>query len=136
MLSFHVGADFPGLVVCGLSATAGVLGLGGHIAIAAAETGRGIGDPRGHGYLDHGGWAVLGASGKQTHTGGTPPALSRGSRQRRLNCQAAFTIMFSGIWDGALRDDYAFADLQRGRLASVIPCRRSTVFRVDRWLDL
>src|SRR4051812_3069254 len=30
-----------------------------------------------------------------------PPALSRGSRQQRLNCQVAFTIMFSGIWDGA-----------------------------------
>src|SRR3712207_8933552 len=40
--------------VGGLSATAGGLGLGGHIAVVAAEAGGGIGDPLSHGGFDRG----------------------------------------------------------------------------------
>ena len=59
MLGLDGGLDFLGVILRGLTATGGVLGLGGHRAKASAETGRGIGDPGGNRYLEHGGWSVL-----------------------------------------------------------------------------
>jgi hypothetical protein len=61
MLGFDGGVDLLGMVVGGLTTTAGSLGLGGDGAVGSAQAGGRIGDPRRQGYLEHGGWAVLGA---------------------------------------------------------------------------
>src|SRR5215210_5720912 len=78
MLGLHRRVDLLGMIVGGLSATASGAGLGGDGAVRSTQASGGIGDPRSHGYLDHGGWAVLGASGKQPHTGGPPSRVVKG----------------------------------------------------------
>ena len=50
------GLDLLSMVVDGLSAAVGGLGLMGDVPIRAGQAGRGVGDPGRDGYLEHG-WA-------------------------------------------------------------------------------
>ena len=54
MLDLDGGLDLLGMVVDGLSAAVGGLSLPGDVTIAAGESRRGVGDPDGQGYLEHG----------------------------------------------------------------------------------
>src|SRR5687768_12576629 len=78
MLGLDGGQDLLSVVVGGLSTTAGGLDLGGHIAVVAAEAGGGIGDPRDQGYLEHGGWSVLGVCRSSNRTQEVRPPFCQG----------------------------------------------------------
>ena len=94
------GLDLLGMIVDGLSATVGDLGLAGDIAISAGQSGRGVGDPGGEGYLEHGVGLLECGSRKQSHSGGPPPLTIKMSWPGVANCQPECG-QFGSVWDGA-----------------------------------
>src|SRR3954451_21824155 len=87
------------MAVDGLTATVGDLGLTGDVAMEAGQSGGGVGDPGGEGYLGHGVGLLECGSCKQSHSGGPPPRTIKIPLPVAPYCQLEKS-RFDPSWDG------------------------------------